>query len=91
MGLHNCLANSQTESCSLTMLRRFATVELVENPPLIARRDSLPAIADFDGASAAIRSGANLQLRFGRRVLDGVVQQIDENLLHQQAVHRKKR
>src|SRR5439155_21545936 len=61
-------------------LLRVEAVELLEDPLALGARDPQPLVRDLDEALAVLRVEPNLDLAALRRVLDRVVDQIDEHL-----------
>ena len=66
-------------------------VELLEDAPLLARRQPRAAIGDLDQHGAAGVRRRHLDRAPGRRVLERVVEQVDQHLLDQHVVHRHER
>ena len=60
--------------------------ELLENHALLIGRDAGPAVADLDPDAGILPKGADRDVLPGRRVLDGVVEQVGQHLLQPVAV-----
>src|SRR5216110_475685 len=67
------------------------TVELLEDLVLLARPEPRAAVGDLDGHGAVRRARDDPDRAVGRRVLDGVVEQVHEDLLDEHVVHGDQR
>src|SRR5262245_18698519 len=70
---------------------RPATVELVEDPLLVAWRKARPAVSELDPDRGRHDRGRDVDGTLGRRVPDGVVEEVQEELLDQLGVDRHER
>ena len=68
-----------------------AAMELLEDRVLLPGRQARTAVGDVRDHLAAAGLGADLDRRARRGVLGGVLQQVDEDLLQQDLVHRHQR
>src|SRR5262245_11186616 len=72
-------ADGEAEPGAAHRRARVAPVELFEDEPLLARREAGPAVGDLDRHRGAHVLGAHLDRAPGRRVLERVVDQVDQH------------
>ncbi len=82
--------NRQTQSRALTAPRRIELDEAIEDPLLIGRRDAWPAILDADVHGAGILADIDADRTAGRRMLHGVLQDVQHQLAQQILVSAKR-
>lgn len=70
------IAQPQADAGYILTGRTMATVELIENPLLLIRRDADSVIADTQMQSVRPHLRPNVYLYLAIRVFDGILQQI---------------
>ena len=86
VGRNNTTANRQTQSGTAGLSRSLHAIKLFKDALLITRRQSWPLVRNFDRHGAVRGPGREQKRTPGRRVFDGVVEQIDQHLFDQHTI-----
>jgi hypothetical protein len=89
VSLDDALRDRETEPCAAAAGR--AAIKLLEHLVFVAARQAGTVVGDLDRDRLVGRRGEDADRAGARRVLDRVVQQIDQHLLDQHVVNRHQR